>query len=82
MSDCCGRRITIRQPGGGREVYLDQLAERNRTTSIISLSRARIKGRGSHGEEEEERKGGAPVGTDERQEGSGDKSCAADAGSV
>lgn len=52
MSDCCGRRIRIRQPGGGREVYLDRLAKRDRTTSIISLWRVRIKGQGSHGEEE------------------------------
>lgn len=52
MSDCGGRRITIRRPSGGHGVYLDQLAERDRTASIISLWRAGTKGRGSHSEEE------------------------------
>lgn len=51
VSDCSGRRITIRQPHGGHEVYLDQLVERDSTTSIISLWWARLKGRGSHSEE-------------------------------
>lgn len=52
MSDCCWRRITIRQPGGGHDVYLKQLAESDRSASIISFSRARIKGWGSHREQE------------------------------
>ena len=52
VSDGCGRRITIRQHDGGRKVHLDQLAERAETASFISLGRARIKGRASHGEEE------------------------------
>lgn len=52
MSDCCGRRIRIRQPSGGREVYLDQLAECDRTASIIGLWQAGIEGRGSHSEAE------------------------------